>query len=264
MTPTASRAGSCWRGKRTRPCAWRCSSERPPAAGGASAGGVCGAAGDGGGPVPGLQDAVRHRRPSAVAGGVPRLRGRRAGPRGHRGTVPTGSSGVQRAVDPAFEALTTPIDVSVGDEKTLRAVAPVAPGRDPGHAVDLVAAHEPLPGGFCERPAGTAPGRAPRPGIMAAPDKKRTPTTSATPARGGWPTRTRRSMRPSRRPAAGPETSATRRLWRSAGAGQGERLTDGDRAVCRLPGPEVAAAQPGRTGWRSVQYARVRGESTWS
>ena len=61
------------------------------------------------------------------------------------------------------------VDVSVGGEKILRAVAPVAPGRDPGHAVDLVGTHDPLPGSFCERPAGMAPDRPPRLGIVPAP-----------------------------------------------------------------------------------------------
>ena len=69
-TPAPSSAGSSRRG-RTTSCAWRWRRvEHAPAAGGASAGGVSGASGDGGGGVPGLSDAVRHRRAAAAAGDV--------------------------------------------------------------------------------------------------------------------------------------------------------------------------------------------------
>ena len=106
QTPTPSWAGSRRRRGPTAWCAWGWRGERPPAAGGASAGGVSGAAGDRGGTVPGLHDAVCPRRPAAAAGDVSGLWGRRARPPGRRGSGPAGPAAVQRVADPESEAMT--------------------------------------------------------------------------------------------------------------------------------------------------------------
>ena len=66
--------------------------------------------GDGGGGVPGLRDAVRHRRAAAAAGGVPGLRCRRARPRGHRGAA--AAEAVQRVADPEDGTMTLRFIVS--------------------------------------------------------------------------------------------------------------------------------------------------------
>ena len=99
--PATSSTGSSRRRGRPTSCAWRWGREQTPAAGGASARSVTGVAGDGGGRVPGLPDAVRRRCASAAAGNVSGLRGGRPCPLGHRGTAHTAPATIRRPADPA-------------------------------------------------------------------------------------------------------------------------------------------------------------------
>ena len=95
-----SSSGSSRRRGRPTSCDWRWGREQTPAAGGASARGVSGAARDRGGRVPGLPGAVRRRCAPAAAGGVSGLRGGRPCPLGHRGTAHTTPAAIRRPANP--------------------------------------------------------------------------------------------------------------------------------------------------------------------
>ena len=146
-----ARAGSA-DGRSRAPSGEKVSARR--LAGGASAGGVCGRRSRASAWAAGRRSpstsACRCRRRVRTAGPTcwpartSRVRPHQADRRSTRR-----GSGLRSADDA--------LDVSVGGKKIVCVVAQVASDPDPGHAVDLVAAHKPLPGSFSLAPAGWRP-----------------------------------------------------------------------------------------------------------